>query len=223
MLDHSAIPRGFSGLSSLLSDRETELKRAAQSAIEQVKVAEPAPSAVAPVPVSKVPGSGKSSHSWVLMLGVIAVFGIIAIGNSKTQPPSAPSFTPSPPAPFFASTPPEYSPQITSSLPTAFTTTVAPAYSPPPPTESMPAVGQNLVLTAAEIRYCLSSKIRIEGAQSVLDNTSQLQVDQFNSLVDDYNSRCSSYRYSRSVMNQVVTEVEALRSNLFAEGRRLMR
>ena len=87
----------------------------------------------------------------------------------------------------------------------------------------MPGVGQHLALDEPEIRYCLSQKIRIEGARSVVNDTFQYQIDRFNQLIEHYNSRCSSYRYKPSVMSRVQAEVESRRGSLFLEGQFLVR
>jgi hypothetical protein len=38
-------------------------------------------------------------------------------------------------------------------------------------------------------------------------------------MIDDYNSRCSSYKYPQGLLQRVESETEALRSTLEAEGR----
>jgi hypothetical protein len=80
-----------------------------------------------------------------------------------------------------------------------------------------------MTLDEPEIRYCLSQKIRIEGARSAVNDWLQFQVDRLNALIDHYNSRCSNYRYRRSVMDRVRPEVENRRSGLYLEGQALLR
>ena len=64
--------------------------------------------------------------------------------------------------------------------------------------EIVPPVGEDHIITLPEIRYCLYQDTRVDGARSAIDNTSRLEIDAFNALVEDWNARCSSYRYSPS-------------------------
>ena len=77
----------------------------------------------------------------------------------------------------------------------------------------------------AQIRYCLAEDIRIEGAKAALNNYSDSDVDRFNAMVADYNSRCSSFKYQtnnrgRNDLNSAQRDIEPYRSQLQAEGRR---
>jgi len=210
------LPFGFAGLSTLLSDRHAELGLAAARAIAAPKKdKDPAKnsstSASGPVPVVTVPGDGRSSHTWFgrLVLVGIGLVILVAYLNDNKKPTYSPSYAPS--------TSPSYSSQ-----PRASPTPAAPA-----PvssfTERIPARGQGLALDEPEVRYCLAQKIRIEGVRSVINNYSQDQVDRFNQLIDQYNSRCSSYRYKQSIMDRVRPEVENRRGILFLEGQNLLR
>jgi hypothetical protein len=82
-----------------------------------------------------------------------------------------------------------------------------PTYRPPVETVSKPAMGTNQVLSRAELRYCLSEKIRLDAMEGIADNRISAHVRNFNALVDDYNSRCGSYRYQRSDMDSAHSDV----------------
>lgn len=82
--------------------------------------------------------------------------------------------------------------------------------------EQLPPIGPDRVLEAAQIRYCLSEDIRLEAARSVAN--ADTDVDRFNSMINDYNSRCASYRYRRQVYESVQREVQSNRASLQAEG-----
>ena len=41
----------------------------------------------------------------------------------------------------------------------------------------------------------MAEDIRIDGAKSALNNYVDADVDRFNAMVGDYNSRCSSFKY----------------------------
>lgn len=91
------------------------------------------------------------------------------------------------------------------------------------PEETKPPVGQSLVFSTAQIRYCLAEDIRIEGAKSVLNNYSNSEVDRFNAMVDDYNSRCGSFRYRSGALESARRDIEPYRSQLQADGRSRLR
>lgn len=82
--------------------------------------------------------------------------------------------------------------------------------------EQLPPIGTDQVLDAAQIRYCLSEDIRLEAARNVAN--ADTDVDRFNSMIIDYNSRCASYRYRRQVFESVQREVQSNRALLQAEG-----
>jgi hypothetical protein len=51
--------------------------------------------------------------------------------------------------------------------------------------------------------------------------TTNSQIDRFNHLVNDWNSRCSSYRHQRADMRVVEQELEVQRARLWREGKAL--
>jgi hypothetical protein len=87
-------------------------------------------------------------------------------------------------------------------------------------TEQIPPIGTGLSLERDELRYCLSEDIRLEAARQVLNEYSDSQINRFNAMVEDYNSRCSSFRYRSSTLASVKADVELNRSALEAQGRR---
>jgi hypothetical protein len=87
--------------------------------------------------------------------------------------------------------------------------------------EERPPVGRGLSLTQANIRYCEFQGVRLESARSFV--SAQSDVLWFNSLVDDWNSRCASYRYRPPDKSAVDAEVSTRRPVLQAEGRALFR
>ena len=148
------------------------------------------------------PASGGSSvGKWVL--GIAAVIGLFwFVGQLDTHtPPSASANTPS-----TQSAAPTYSPPDQPQLPSG-------------PQESSPPIGQDLVLSIAQIRYCLAEEIRMQGAESVLDENNRHDVDRFNVSVADYNSRCSQFRYRQGSLEAAQREVGQYRAHLLLEGR----
>jgi hypothetical protein len=100
--------------------------------------------------------------------------------------------------------------------PTRPAATYTPA--PEPPIEARPPVGTDIVLSDAQIRYCLSEKIRLDGAQSAVNTHRQSDVDRFNVMIDDYNSRCGSFRYRPGTLEAARAQVDAKQFQLQSEG-----
>lgn len=107
------------------------------------------------------------------------------------------------------------------------TSSSAPSYPPQAPSrpvETKPPGGQNLVLSREQIRYCLAEDIRLNATKSAVNNYVNAEVDRFNAMVADYNSRCSSFRYhtnnrGRNDLNSAQRDIEPFRSQLQSEGR----
>lgn len=117
------------------------------------------------------------------------------------------------------------SPSITSQQPSsALAAPIAnPARSPSEPVITKPPVGSGLVFTSHQIRYCVFEDIRIKGAERVVDNYDQWSVDTFNAMVEDFNSRCGSFRYRSGALAPIEREAEGLRAKLENEGRARLR
>jgi peptidoglycan hydrolase-like protein with peptidoglycan-binding domain len=96
-----------------------------------------------------------------------------------------------------------------------------PARAPAPASalEERPVVGSNVELSAANIRYCTFQQIRLE-ALGPLTEGADLVV--FNALVEDWNARCTRYRYRAVDKDAVDGEAAARRALLEVEGRALM-
>jgi hypothetical protein len=79
---------------------------------------------------------------------------------------------------------------------------------------------------AAEVRYCLSEEVRVDGAKDYMNELQatdpsefNLRVDRFNDMVSDWNSRCSRFSYASGTMASIQSEVDAQRQALESEGR----
>lgn len=86
-------------------------------------------------------------------------------------------------------------------------------------TGEKPPVGRNNTLTHDQIKYCLCEKIRINEMNKIINDTSEAEINLFNEAVDDYNSRCSAFRYRAGTLESIRSEVEEMRSSLEEEGR----
>lgn len=203
-------PKGFAGLSSQVSDIDAEIAHA---------------NSLPPAPTSTVQGAGQSERPWqqdgqsegqapknsgssvkpvvwwaigAAVLGIIWFASQSGTGPASTSPPVAYADEQSPP-------------EITveGQAPSA----------PQALEEERPPVGYGLEHSVGQIRYCLAEKIRISAAEPIVNGYNSAQVDRFNAMVSDYNSRCGQYRYLDSSMNLARSDVEAHRSELEQAGR----
>ena len=204
--------KGFAGLSSLVSDVDTTLPPAAKAelAASAPSTERPAPQAAQPQPSqqhqtyqepAQPSSSGSSGGKWVL--GIAAVVGVLWLIGQSDKSPTSPAPAYSPPA---QTATPSYSPPAEPQAPSRSQ-------------ESLPPVGQDLVFSTDQIRYCLAEDIRLEGAKSTVNNYIDSDVDRFNAMVADYNSRCGSFRYRSGALESVRRNVELYREKLKAEGR----
>lgn len=205
-------PKGFAGLSSLVSDVDTSLpppaKKEVASSAESTSAERRTASESRSEPQFKPqqyrapsqPPSGSFAAKWVL--GIVAVVGVLWFIEE--------AYNPSSPAPSSA----------TPARSTAPTSSAAPAQtrSPSRPEEVKPPVGRNHTLSTAQIRYCLAEDIRMNTAAIVINNHNRSDVDRFNAMVSDYNSRCGSFRYRRGALERARRDVEPYRSQIRAEG-----
>jgi hypothetical protein len=204
-------PKGFAGLSSQVSDIDAEIAHA---------------NGLPPAPTSTEQGVGHTerldTHSegqspknsgssvkpvvwWGIGAAVLGIFWFA--GQSGTGPASSP-----PPAVYSDEpSPPEIT--VEGQAPGA----------PQALIEERPPVGYGLEHSVGQIRYCLAEKIRISAAEPIVNSYNSAQVDRFNAMVSDYNSRCGQYRYLDSSMNLARSDVEAHRAELEQAGRNLIK
>lgn len=187
--------KGFAGLESMVSDIEmpSPPPTKTETHSEPVKDSAPAPQVYQGQP-SSPSGSGKW---WAIGIGIL-ILAIWAGGFGSKISSRDPSYVAPAPAP-------------------------APSYGPPAyasDQEEIPPVGSGILFGRNQIRYCLSEKIRIEAWSSKVNEYSGSSVDAFNFAVNDYNARCSNFRYHSGSLESVRTEVEANRYSLAAEGMR---
>ena len=217
----SSSGKGFGGFGDLVSDVSKDIESATR---ESTNPSTPKSKATAPStsstqhttaqteaprvnnqPVSPLPPRGGSGAKWFWGIGIVMVV-LIAIGNSGKE--KSPSHSPSP----AYSPPPTYAPAATPE------TTPPPAsvYSSVSPKEDKPPIGNGLALSRDQIRYCLSQKIRIDAIDKIVNTSLSGEVDSFNALVGDYNSRCSHFKYRRGSLEGVRAEVDSERHNIEA-------
>lgn len=83
-----------------------------------------------------------------------------------------------------------------------------------------PDPGQSLSIQS--LRYCLRQKERLNAAEAAVSNTNSSEIDGFNAAVEDFNSRCGSFRYLPSDMAVVNREIASDGETLRSEGRSLV-
>lgn len=209
--------KGFAGLSSMVSDVDDVVDGAPKQS--QKTHSEPPPeqsarkstqqtqkTATKPAPQTyqtpAQPSGGSSGGKW--LIGIAVVIGLIWLANqSDNNRPSRST----------------YSPGSSTSTAPASQPSISQPQVPSRPSESKPSVGRNNVLSIAEIRYCLAEKIRLDAAETVLNNYSDSDVDRFNAYVNDYNSRCGEFRYRQGALESARRDVNPYSSQLQAEGR----
>ena len=221
--DNDKDKKGFSGLSDLASEvsgidepikpePKAEAKpsapkqppqpqqEAATSETERKTTSSPPPIET----VSSGKSGGGSGGKWIL--GIIGVIFVIWLINSGDQSNKKPSY--SPPSSSQSYSYPQSTPSPTVQTPST-TQSAGLQY-------TKPSVGTNNVLSVPEIRWCIREGIRIEAMRDVIDNNAG--IDEFNRIVNDYNSRCGSYRYREGSQSRAERDVEAYRSQIVSEA-----
>ncbi|WP_312165419.1 hypothetical protein [Massilia timonae] len=208
--------KGFAGLGNKVSDvSDVDAARstvpAAPSAPQSKPLAKPAQPDTNASATSVPPFQPRKTHEtalkddskatktaayfWGTVAVIVLAFWVLGDGSSSRSPERI-----------------ELSSTDTSNSPTTeeIGHTPAPAPEPvesnPSRPESKPAVAQGAVLNVPEIRWCKRRQIELESIQGILDGERQSEVAAFNSMVEDYNSRCSNFRYRRGNVEQVERE-----------------
>lgn len=151
-----------------------------------------------------------SKYIFISMIVVAAIIGYALTSSSpptKTSPPVRAVYPSPAPAPA-----PEKAPERPAPAPTPAPIPVT-KFDP----EEKPPVGSGLRFSTPQIRYCVYEKVRVEAMRDIIDSNYQVTI--FNHYVDDYNSRCTNFRYRRGSLQAVQSEVSAKMSVLRREGR----
>jgi hypothetical protein len=84
---------------------------------------------------------------------------------------------------------------------------------------SAPLAGRDRLLTESEILYCLAEQTRIDAHRDVLNAYDSVAIDVFNYHVQDFNSRCSAFRYKQRQFDRAKKEHDANRNFYILQGR----
>jgi peptidoglycan hydrolase-like protein with peptidoglycan-binding domain len=153
-----------------------------------------------------------------LFWGVAAVGGIILFVANQNPSPTRTTYPPpshtTPTSKSDTLWPPTQSPGVPRPSPTPS----IPAQ--PESAEDMPPVGDgSRAFSASQIRYCLFQDARLDTIRAeVVENQ---DVDWFNAMISDWNSRCSRYRYQAGDMTAARSALAVKRADLEADGRRI--
>ena len=199
--------RGFAGLSSLISDVEIPSPPPPASPQPQPQQAYQEEESEPVLP----PSSGWSGSKWPV--GVVIIVAFIAVFWLFNQSGSSSIIT-SP----VSTTATRHSESFTASRHSEPFTPTATTPRPARPTESKPPVGKDLVLSIDQIHYCLAEDIRMDAAKSALNRYNDYDVDRFNTMVTDYNSRCGNFRYRSGALDWAQHNIEPYRDRYRAEG-----
>lgn len=220
--------KGFGGFDELVSDVSKEVEALAPKAIPrankptpelpreipQASSSEPIKS---PSPVENTNSTntprGSSGSDWIWwVIGSFFIIAIVINAGDKSDDKSSSTTTDQR----------TYVPD--EAVPAAEVDIPDPAQEPiaPEGLEEIPPVGNGLVLSRNQIRYCLSEKVRLGVINDTLNSNSEFEVDSFNAAVNYYNSRCSSYKYRQGLLESVQSEVSLNRSTLVIEGLRTL-
>lgn len=203
---------GFKGLATMLSDVDSLIQAAQSKASQSSRTAMVSSLASAAIPTThsssestatKQPNN-RSTRPFVPLfaagVGIVSILVFLySIYQSSPQPRGADNASSSlSSAAGKPTSPPDFSQQVT---------------------EDIPPIGTDRILTYAQIQYCLAEAIRLEASSLLVHDTDDAgDVVRYNSTVDDYNRRCSRYRYHRDTFESAKRAVELHRTRLEAEG-----
>ena len=69
------------------------------------------------------------------------------------------------------------------------------------------------------MRYCIFQGKRLDILRGLVSSNSE--IDQFNRMVGDFNSRCSSFQYRQGVLRAIEAEVPGRRQHLWLDAQRI--
>jgi hypothetical protein len=78
----------------------------------------------------------------------------------------------------------------------------------------VPPAGVGLLLSSAQIAWCLAEEISIEAARPYVNTNAQSDLDRINSRIGNYDSRCAQSTYRPDDLAKARRIVEARRSQL---------
>ena len=212
--------KGFGGFGNLLSDVSEEVKTAApkpasESADKGTQTTHSTShqtSTPPPLPLDTPGGKSGFGSGWVWAGLVFFIFIVIANSGENEEaaaPIEAPAYESSYEAPV------DSAPAVEVPVAESEWESAAVAIK---NSEEIAPIGSDLVLTANQIRYCLAEDVRLSTIEKAIDSYSQYEVNRFNGAIEDFNRRCSSYKYRRGTLESVQDEVNSRHASLVLEA-----
>lgn len=137
---------------------------------------------------------------WGIYASIAAVIGFFVIADEMDRPSNRSTYQPS-------------APRVATPTPTPAPATSAAV-------ETIPPVGQGLTLNRSQIRYCVFQGQRLDIIRTL--TTTDYQIDRFNALIGDFNSRCSSFRYRSGDLSAAERKARENAADLRADARRIV-
>ncbi|SPJ27636.1 hypothetical protein [Falsiruegeria mediterranea] len=137
---------------------------------------------------------------WGIYASIAAAIGFFVIADEMDRPSNRSTYQPS--APRVATPTPKPAPATSAAV------------------ETIPPVGQGLTLNRSQIRYCVFQGQRLDIIRTL--TTTDYQIDRFNALIGDFNSRCSSFRYRSGDLSAAEREARENAADLRADARRIV-
>ncbi len=137
---------------------------------------------------------------WGIYASIAAVIGFFVIAGEMDRPARRSTYQPS-------------TPRVATPTPAAAPTQTVER-------EVLPPVGQGLTLNRSQIRYCVFQGQRLDAIRPLTSTNNQ--IDRFNRLIEDLNSRCSNYRYRSGALSSIQREARENASELRADARRIV-
>ena len=88
--------------------------------------------------------------------------------------------------------------------------------------EKIPAPGTGRLLNKREVRYCIFQGERLHILRTLVSSSSDREIDHFNAIIQDFNSRCSNFQYREGVLQTIEAEVPGNRSRLRLDAQRML-
>jgi len=141
--------------------------------------------------------SNKGSSSWIWWLIAVGVIGWIIVQSNSTSSSSNKT---------------SYSSSQQSAKSNNYSKSTTDDYYESKPDAYLTTLNKNQLL------YCEAEKIRLDVVQNKIDLYSTYEVDKYNNLSNDYNSRCTNKQYYKNDMYYVDRNIDKRRYELQQEG-----
>jgi hypothetical protein len=171
------------------------------------------PAVVAPTGMNTKAAPNTESKIWLSIAVVLIIFGFVKWRSDYQDSGRISSGTATSPLPSSTS----------SAVIPASATPEAPSVPTTPKADSgksekKPPPGNDLLLTEAQLRWCLYQSVRLDAATATIRNQSADNTILLNQMIGEWNDRCARYRYNINERTAVEAEVNNDKVRLQMEG-----